>query len=170
MVQRARPWGGVLHAICASLASAAPSNFCGRDVRSEDLRSKHASTPRSTHRLRTRSTVTNPISSSSATSRSVKPSSAFNRICALSLLRPETRARFTSASSASRSPTVKFTMYFLPMAFMEHIRASMESANPHFHGIEVLEAPRIPMTARRSVCREEKLTARSDHWTLCDRP
>jgi hypothetical protein len=82
--QRARPVGGLLHANATRCASCAPSNVRRRSWRDGRARTA-ASTPSSTHRTRTRSTVVRLTSNAAAIMSSIQrgpaaPSSAFNRM------------------------------------------------------------------------------------------
>ena len=87
------------------------SSFGGREGLPCFLRLSARSSPSSTERRRTRSTVARPTSSSSAISSSVSPSSAFSKIRARCASSRDARARERISSSAVRSSSARFTMY-----------------------------------------------------------
>src|SRR3954452_4680560 len=117
MVQRARPSGGAEQARATRRASAAPSSFRSRLGRSCFLRQRAASSPCSTNRWRTRSTVATLSSAASAirASGQAGPPSA-----ASALSRTRAWASFLAAALLAaiiscrwqRSSSVRVTLYF----------------------------------------------------------
>jgi hypothetical protein len=147
-VHRFRPSGGVLQASCTKRASPAPSSFGGRERLLCFLRFSARSSPSSTERRRTRSTVARPTSSSSAISSSVSPSSAFSKIRARCASSRDGRARERISASAVRSSSVRFTMYRFML----------------FHGAR--SAPHGKASFRLSQCLPRGPQPLGGRWTL----
>ena len=117
IVHLTRPSGGSPQAIATSRASASPSRTFGRRFNCR-FRFSADSMPSSTHRRRTRATVATPMSSPSATSRSVRPppsrpSSHCSRMRACVCFRADARPLFASAFNCSRSASASSIRYVL---------------------------------------------------------
>ena len=135
-VQRAWPSGGAEQVSATSLASPAPSSF--RGLRLTCLRrSTAASSPSSTQRLRTRSTVEAPTPRTDAISASVRPpssrsSSASSRMCAC-FRRCAAAFPFIIPDNSARSSALSRTPVSLPTFRFHGLPPSARSARPSRH-------------------------------------
>ena len=145
-----RPWGGAEQAKAIRRASARPSSLRCRRGRSCGLRLKAASTPSSTNRWRTRSTVVTPTSSASTMRWSIQAgppaeASALNRIRAWVSLRAAALPDAIKAWSSWRSSSVSVTLYRFITCLLEsdNLQESLCSCTHHFKrgGLLVHRAP-----------------------------
>src|SRR3712207_5342886 len=109
MLQRFLPSGGSLQARATRYASCSPVSLRFPPGRGDSLRAR--SRLPSTKRLRVRSTVLTLVSSASATSSSVRPSSASDRMRARLVFLTRAWPPLSKLSSSSRSSGVKSTTY-----------------------------------------------------------
>src|SRR5215831_16861477 len=118
-VQRACPAGGSPHLSAIRRASPAPSKRGVREGRCCGFRLRAASSPCSTRRCRTPSTVFTLTAKLSAILASVQAepfASAFNRICAWRIFKAAALPFLVSSVNWARSSSERRTMYFLCMA------------------------------------------------------
>ena len=107
IVQHGRPAGGVLQARAIRQAACVPSRLRGPPGRGRALQA--ASTPASTKRLRSRSTVAMPMWSAAAMALSGTPASAWRRMWARVSFRAETLPFVVRPRRGTRSSSVRVT-------------------------------------------------------------